>query len=184
MRKIMLTSSGFESKRLIEVFHGLFEKKPAQIRALFVPTAANDVDAIAVLPKCMNDLLFAGILSENITVFDLHRDMPIEELHNYDIVYFTGGSPQYLLERINGTGFNKSLASFLDLGGVYVGVSAGSWVATNNLPNSLGYINCTLSVHMKVGTKSGPIDISKNPHIDLTGNNAILILGTEYSVIE
>lgn len=184
MRKVLLTSSGFENKRIMEVFHSLFEREPSQLKALFVPTAANDVDAIAVLPKCMNDLLNAGIPEGNITVFDLHRNMPIEELSQYDVVYFTGGSPHYLLQRINDTGFNKSLEQFVKNGGVYVGVSAGSWIATNNLPNNLGYINCTLSVHMKVGTKNGPIDTSVNPHIDLTANNVLLIKGNDYFVIE
>jgi len=56
-------------------------------------------------------------------------------------VYFTGGSPQYLLERINSTGFNRSLKQYIDYGGVYVGVSAGSVVAANNLPDNLGFID-------------------------------------------
>ena len=184
MRKILLTSSGFENKRVMEVFLNLFDKDPINLKALFIPTAANDADAIAVLPKCMNDLLNAGISEKNITVFDLHRNMEIEELNHYDLVYFTGGSPHYLLDRINSTGFNLSLREFVDKGGVYVGVSAGSWIATNNLPNNLGYINCTLSVHTKVGTKGGEIDVSTSPHIDLTGNNVILILDNEYKVVE
>jgi peptidase E len=184
MAKIILTSSGFENKRIEEAFHTLFDKEPKARKALFIPTAAIDPDAIAVLPKCINDLLNTGILPENITVFDLHRNMPIDELRQYDLVYFTGGDPSYLLERVNATGFNVSLNDFLAAGGVYVGVSAGSWIATNNLPNNLGYINCTLSVHMQKGTRNGPIDTTKNPHIDLTGNHAILITGDQYWVIE
>jgi len=184
MRKILLTSSGLENKRIMEVFHNLFEKEADELKALFIPAAAKDADAIAVLPKCMNDLLSAGIAESNITVFDLHRNMPYEELCKYDLVYFTGGSPHYLLQRINDTGFNISLNQFVDNGGVYVGVSAGSWIATNNLPDSLGYINCTLSVHAKVGTKNGAIDASDNPHISLTGNNVILIRGGVCEVIE
>jgi dipeptidase E len=71
----------------------------------------------------------------------------------------------------------------IDNGGVYIGVSAGSVVATNNLPHSLGYINCTLGVHMDAGTKSGSIDVAGNPRIDLTGENIILIRGDEYQVV-
>ena len=176
MRKILLTSSGFETDRVMEVFRGLFDKEPTKMKALFVPTAANDADAITVLPKCMNDLLNAGIPKKNISVFDLHRNMPYEELNQFDLVYFTGGSPQYLLERVNATGFNISLRQFIENGGVYIGVSAGSWIATNNLSDSLKLINCTLSVHTTLGTKSGVIDTFENPHIDLTNGSAILIL--------
>ena len=183
MRKILLTSSGFETDNIIKIFHGLFDKEPKEIKALFIPTAANSPDAIAVLPKCMNDLLNAGVLIENICVFDLHRNMESKELNKYDVVYFTGGSPQYLLDRINNTGFNKSLGKFIDNGGVYVGVSAGSIVATKNLPDSLNLINCTLSVHMTSGTKSGIINTYENPHIDLTGENIILILDRKCEII-
>ena len=109
MRKILLTSSGFETERIMALFLGLFEKKPKKLKALFIPTAAIDAGAIEVLPKCMHDLLRAGIPQENVTVFDLHRDMPYDELRQYDLAYFTGGSPQYLLERINATGFNAPL---------------------------------------------------------------------------
>jgi peptidase E len=184
MRKILLTSCGFENKRILEIFQSLLEKEPSAARALFIPTAANDADAIAVLPKCMGDLLNAGIPAKSITVFDLHRNMTSEELGQYDAVYFTGGSSQYLLQRINDTGFNQTLTQFIDRGGVYVGVSAGSIVAANNLPGNLGYINCTLGVHTKIGTKSGRINVSDTPHIDLTNYSAILIQGEDYQVIE
>ena len=186
MRKILLTSSGFETERIIEIFHGLFDKKPAEIKALFIPTAANNPNGVGieVLPKCMNDLVKSGISKEHIRVFDLHRNMDIDELRHYDTVYFTGGSPKYLLERINDTGFNKPLVEYISSGGVYVGVSAGSIIATNDLPNSLKLINCTLSVHMSIGTKSGVINTDENPHIDLTDNNVILILGDKCEVME
>jgi len=186
MRKILLTSSGFETEGIMKIFHSLFDKKPKHIQALFIPTAAicGDGEGIGVLPKCLNDLVRAGIPQKNITVFDLHRSMPYEELSQYDLVYFTGGSPQYLQERINATGFCEPLRQFIESGGVYVGVSAGSCVATNNLPDNLGLINCTLSVHAKIGTKNGVIDVSANPHIHLTGKNVILILGEEYRVTE
>jgi hypothetical protein len=47
--------------------------KPQETKALFIPTAAINVGAIGVLPKCMNDLLKCGIREENITVYDLHQ---------------------------------------------------------------------------------------------------------------
>ena len=113
MRKILLTSAGFESEQIMKIFQGFFDKEPSTLKALFIPTAANNVSAIAVLPKCMNDLLSAGIQENNITVFDIHRNMPYDELFQFDVVYFTGGSPQYLLQRVNATGFNKSLNQYV-----------------------------------------------------------------------
>lgn len=184
MRKILLTSAGFENKVIGGIFHELVEKKPEKIKALFIPTAAINPDAIKVLPKCLDDLLNAGVLSENIKVFDLHCRRSYEELCKFDTIYVCGGDTEYLLQRINDSDFNISLKQFVDNGGVYVGVSAGSIVGANNLPDNLGFINCTLGVHVLEGSKIGEIDTSLCPHIDLTDNQAILIKGDKYLIVE
>ena len=184
MRKILLTSNGLATDRIIAVFHSLLDKPPTEAKVLFIPTAANVPEAIFMVPECLKGLLNAGILEENITVFDLHRNTAIEELLQYDAICFTGGTSQYLLDRINDTGFTETLTQYADNGGIYLGISAGSVVATNNLPNNLGFINCTIGVHKEIGTASGAIDVSTNPHIDLTGSGAILILGDGFEVVE
>ncbi len=184
MRKILLTSAGFENKNIERIFLELVDKKPEEIKALFIPTAAINPDAILVLHECLNDLLNAGVLSKNIEVFDLHYGMKYEELCKFDTIYFCGGDPEYLLSRINETQFNIALKQFIDNSGVYVGVSAGSIVATNNLLNNLQLINCTLNVHVLEGSKAGKIDTSLCPHIELTNNQAILIKGDKYLLVE
>ena len=85
--RVMLTSCGLETDKIQEQFQKMLGKDAANAKALFIPTAAIDVDAIFVLPKCMEDLLKSGIPKENIRVFDLHQDMPIETLNTYDVVY-------------------------------------------------------------------------------------------------
>ena len=181
-RKILLTSAGFESKTISDAFLGFVDKNPKDIKALFIPTAAIFPAAIAVLPKCMEDLLNVGIPAENIKVFDLHRSMTAQELSEFDAVYFTGGSPQYLLDRINDTNFNVPLNDYVNSGGVYIGVSAGSIVAAGNLPNNMGYLNASLRVHLETGTASGIFDNGAVTQIDLT-NNAVLIENGIYKVI-
>ena len=180
--KILLTSAGFETKAISAAFLDFVGKEPKKIKALFIPTAAIFPAAIAVLPKCMDDLLNIGIPAENIKVFDLHRSMTIEELSEFDAVYFTGGSPQYLLDRINDTGFNVPLGDYVNNGGVYVGVSAGSIVAAGNLPNNLGHLKASLRVHLETGTAPGIFDNDAITQIDLT-NNAVLIKNGIYRVI-
>jgi len=181
--KALLTSAGFESKVVQSAFLRFLEKPPQFAKALFIPTAAIFPEAIAVLPKCMDDLLRAGILPANITVFDLHRTMPADELCMYDAVYLTGGSPEYLMVRIIATGFNMSLKEFVVKGGVYVGVSAGSYVAAGNMPDSLGYLKATLSVHVDAGTGAGIFDNNTTAHINLTDANAVVIADGKYEVI-
>jgi len=184
MKRVLLTSSGLENKRVEERFLALLGKAPAQTQALFLPTAATDAGAISVLPKCMNDLLNLGVPAENVTVFDLHRALSYRELCAFDLIYVTGGDPAYLLDRINDSGFRAPLQQYVTERGVYLGVSAGSVVAVNNMEGNLGYVNCTLGVHCRVGTRNGVVDTTSNPHIDLTGNNALLVCGDVAEVIE
>ena len=184
MQKIILTSAGFENKTIGGVFLSLVKKAPEEIRVLFIPTAADFPAAIEVLPKCMNDLLSLNIPPENIRVFDLHRSLNIDEMSAFDAVYFTGGSQQYLLQRINETGFYQPIKGFVEKGGVYVGVSAGSIIAARNLPDNLGYLNAVLEVHTKTGTQAGVFDNTNVSHIDLTDNMAVLIRDGVYEIVE
>lgn len=107
--RVLLTSAGLETEEIKKCFVDMAGKDMAFVKALFIPTAAIDADAIEVLPKCMNDLLKCGILDKNIDVFDLHAGMEFEKLQQYDVVYLCGGNTNYLLERINATRFHKSL---------------------------------------------------------------------------
>lgn len=182
-RKILLTSAGFETKTISDAFLKFVKKEPQEIKVLFIPTAADFPGAIAVLPKCMDDLLNIEIPTVNIKVFDLHRSMLLEELSVFDAVYFTGGNTQYLLDRINDTGFNKPLNEFVKKGGVYIGVSAGSIIAAGNLQNNLGYLKANLRVHVQTGTASGVFENNVVPQIDLSDRAAVAIYGDVYEII-
>ena len=145
--RVMLTSCGLETEEIKNKFTGWLGNEVSGIKAVFIPTAANSPDAVQVLPKCLNDLLKCGISSGNITVYDLHKPMSAEELCKYDVVYLCGGSPEYLLGRINEEGFGASLKAFTVQNGIVIGVSAGSIVFAGNMPDNLGLVKCALDVH-------------------------------------
>lgn len=174
---ILLTSAGFENIKIRDKFLECIRKEPCCIRALFIPTAAITADSIAMLPKCMNDLLNCGIPKENISVYDLHKEMSEDEINRFHAVYICGGSTKYLLSRINEVNFNVTLDKFIRQGGVMAGVSAGSIIAARNLPDNLGYLNCILHVHSENGSQAGSINISESPQIWLTDKQAILLTG-------
>ena len=155
--RVMLTSCGLETEQIKKHFLGILGKEPADTKALFIPTAAINADAIEVLPKCMNDLLKCGIPKDNISVFDLHRNMPIDELKTFDVVYLTGGWTSYLLERINDTGFRNTLLDYIRDGGFVIGVSAGSIVFANNLPGNLELLDTKLDVHCNSSSYTGKV---------------------------
>jgi hypothetical protein len=150
-------------------------KDVAEVKALFIPTAAIDAEAIEVLPKCMNDLLKCGIQNKNIRVFDMHTGMEIAELQKYDVVYLCGGDTTYLLERVNATGFNETLINYINDNGMVIGVSAGSLLFSNNLVGNLGLINTRLDVHCPNGEVRGKVEYPLKDNVRLTNTCALVI---------
>lgn len=179
--RVLLSSAGLENETIQSFFMTLVGKDMAQVRALFIPTAAINPGAIAVLPKCMNDLLKCGIPEKNITVFDLHRCMDLEELRTFDLLYLCGGSTAYLLERINETGFRESLLSYIRENGLVLGVSAGSIIFAENLPNNLGLLQAKMDVHCQSGEQPGSLALK--PHIRLTNDCTLFLDGESINVV-
>ena len=166
--RVLLTSAGLETEEIKECFLDMAGKDMSLVKALFIPTAAIDADAIEVLPKCMNDLLKCGILDKNIVVCDLHAKIEFEKLQQYDVVYLCGGNTRYLLERINATGFRESLTAYINDNGLVIGVSAGSIIFANNLENNLGLIDTKLDVHCIAGEKRGKVTYPLKENVQLT----------------
>ena len=173
--RVLLTSAGLETEEIKECFEDMAGKDMSLVKALFIPTAAIDAGAIEVLPKCMNDLLKCGILDKNIDVFDLHAGMEIEKLRQYDVVYLCGGNTRYLLERINSTGFHKSLMEYINDNGLIIGVSAGSLIFSNHLDNNLGLIDTKLDVHCREGERRGRLAYPLKNNVKLTNTCALVI---------
>lgn len=175
--KVLLTSTGLETEEIKEYFVKMVGKDMSSVKALFIPTAAVDPGAIEVLPKCMHDLLKCGIQEQNIKVFDLHVGITLDELRQFDVVYLCGGNPAYLLERINATGFHTALMAYIQADGAVIGVSAGSLIFSNNLPDNLGLINTKLDVHCAEGERKGKVAYPFKNNLRLTNTCALAICG-------
>jgi len=182
MKKILLTSAGFENINIQNKFLELIKKDPKDIKALFIITAAIEPDAIRMLPKCLDDLLNCGILENNITVYNMHELINSDDIKKYDAIYVCGGSTQYLLNRMNENGFNKVLNDYVNNGGFYIGVSAGSVAASGKHKNNLHFINNVLNVHCDVDNPDGIIN--GDNEISLTNAQAVLITDSECTIIE
>lgn len=183
---VILTSCGLETKVIQSAFVNLLKKAPSEVKAMFIPTAAISPDAIEVLPKCLEDLLKCGIQRENIFVYDLH-DAIAEDLSDvYDVIYLCGGDPSYLLRRINEQGFNQKINAFIDQGGIVIGVSAGSIVFADNMPENLGLLSCALDVHCSDDAceKAGRYKRDRRERIKLGNKQAILFEENEIVIID
>ena len=153
---VLLTSCGLETQAITDCFLRMLPKPPEEARAIFIPTAANSPDAIEVLPKYLIDLLKCGSQRENILVYDLHRPMDEEASCGYDVIYLCGSSPAYLMQRVNEVGFHGPLHAFIRRGGVVLGVSAGSMIFVDCMPDHLGYLACPLHMHSSEADRVRP----------------------------
>lgn len=183
MKRILLTSTGFDNKNFEKKFLETIDKPVEIIKVVFVPTAANDDESKEVIPFCRLDLTNAGILAENIIDYNLDRPMSIDELMQYDAIYFCGGSETYLMEAINKIGFAPVLLQAVEKGLFYIGVSAGSMIATTSVPNNLGIIGNPLEPHCEsnitpcgeLPAEGEPINISDNQAVWITDETAVII---------
>ncbi len=180
--KVLLTSAGLETKEIQDYFVSLVGMDMREVRVLFIPVAAVDAAAIAVLPKCMNDLLKCGIPEKNIAVYDMHQGMDIGQLGQYDVVYLCGGSTAYLLERINDTGLRGPLLEYMQGDGVVLGVSAGNLIFANNLPGNLGLLDTKLEVHCQEGERIGKLAYPLKENLCLTNTCALAVRSLPYDL--
>mgnify|MGYP003308529945 CR=1 FL=1 len=112
----------------------------------------------------------------------MHKLISEDELKQYDAIYVCGGSTRYLVDRIKELNIKPLITNYLDNGGIYIGVSAGSVCASGKYKDGLGFIDNILDVHCDKGTDNGIID--SNDDIYLTDNQAIYINDKEKIIFE
>lgn len=167
-----------------KAFIELLDKPCHEVKALFIPTALNTPEMRKYVHVFMDDLLKVGIPEDHIVTYDLERILSVDEITDFDVVYFSGGDTLHLIKKVNEISFKSVLDIFMENGGIYVGVSAGSDIATIGRQEYLGYLNVILETHSKTGSHFGALDISARPVVTLTDNQAILCMDGDISVIE
>ncbi len=192
---VLLTSAGFEDMNgtqkmnIVDCFRKMLKKPERKTKVLFIPTAAIDDEARKMAEKCRSELIHIGILPENITVHDIDGSLTEDEAMTFDVIYFTGGDTGHLLRRIKETGFDIIIKKLVHKNRVYVGVSAGSIIASPGIEDpydksksGLCLINAYLSVHCRDNTEART-DLPL-PHIPLTDYQALIVSCSGYKVVE
>ena len=183
MKKIILTSGGFDNKNVADKFLKLVNKPVNEIKILFITTAAVEPDAVMILPACIEDLTkVCQIPIDNITIYDMHKLISREEIIKFDAIYMCGGNTEYLVERIDEIGFKELLDYYIENGGIYIGVSAGSTCGCGKFKTGLDFLKNKLQVHCEKGSANGVINT--NDTIYLTNNQAIYIDDNSMTIFE
>lgn len=150
MKKLLLTSAGFENPKIAEYFLSLIKKQPQDIKILFIPTASRTLEEISYVNGSRQELLSLGLKKENIIEYISGAALYQEVLDTLDSIYVCGGNTFYLMSVLKKTGFNKKIIELVDKGAVYVGVSAGSIIAGPDIEIAgIGPDSDTNDIHLK-----------------------------------
>ncbi|MBU3958171.1 MAG: peptidase E [Nanoarchaeota archaeon] len=202
MKKLLLTSAGFENPKVGMKFLEIIGKPASEIKVVFIPTAATTEGEKYYVGECKKDLLEVGIDEKNIKVLDLDHQISYSEVAGFDVIYMCGGNTFHLLNTVRKTGFDKAIKQFLEEGKVYTGVSAGSILMGPNIEiaklgdknecgvtnfTGLGYIDSAISPHYNEDERKKVEDFKKKtnyPILPLKDNQALLVLDNKTEIIE
>ena len=203
-QKLLLTSQGV-SKELEDVFISALSKSPQKNSVSFVTTAAyGDEENPKWLEFYKKQLNSYGI--RNIEELDFRhktqRDLK-DELSDKDIIFVNGGNAFYLLHWVRKSGFDKLLPKLLEKDKLYVGVSAGSYIACPTIEvatwkhpernkiklkdlTGLNLVPFLITAHFEEKYRSIVEKASKTtkyPIVALYDTQAVLVEGNSYKVV-
>ena len=201
---LLLTSTGIVPEVRAD-FISLLPKKPEDCKVAFVTTAAyGESKNPAWIEKDRQLLYGCGIkYIEDLDLKDKTQGDLERILRDKDIIFINGGNTFYLLKWVRESGFDVLLPSFLKRGGLYVGVSAGSYLVCPTIEqatwkhqdrNKVGITDLTalnlvpflISAHYEEKYRSIIDQAAKNtkwPIVALTDQQAIVVQGNKIKVI-
>ncbi|HSX00503.1 MAG TPA: Type 1 glutamine amidotransferase-like domain-containing protein [Patescibacteria group bacterium] len=161
--KLLLTSGGLRNPTLIKALIELVDKPADTIRVAFIPTAMNTESGDkgwAIFQ--MTRLQEIGIAKLDIVdISAIPRKIWLPRLEESDVIFVNGGNTTHLMECFNESGLTKELPKLLE-SRVYIGVSAGSYIATpdthmnndntNKVLPGLRFVEFGLQAHYKSET--------------------------------
>lgn len=135
--RLLLTSNGISNNSINTALEELVGKPPKETKIAFIPTAAFPVDDEAheskdwLVDNLRQAKEYAGFI-DIISLADLTREQVAKRLEYVDIIMVGGGNAFYLSYWMQETGLFDMLPDLLSTR-VYVGISAGSMIASKSL---------------------------------------------------
>ncbi len=115
----------------------LLPKSPAETKLAHIITASNEVDPHPWRDNDKKEMLKLGIQVEDIDIKGKTENELRLMLKDKDVIYVQGGSPYYLLKYVIESGFGKVVKELINKGAIYIGASAGSYIACPTIEQAL-----------------------------------------------
>ena len=196
---MLLTSAGMEvNKEILKIL----PKPPKELKLTHITTASIDEKNKDYFHKETQIMKELGFQVTEADISGMTEGKVRKLLKDTNIIYVQGGNTYYLLKSIKESGFDKVVKELLEKGVIYIGVSAGSYVAGPTIEqadwihehNRFGLTDLTamnlvpflLMVHYVPEYKSilkEKIQKSKYEFKILTDDQAILVKGDNYKLV-
>lgn len=178
--KLLLTSNGFCNESIKNALREMLDKPVSEATIVFVPAAADPVRGDKTW--LVNDMYRAHSMGWKrfevvhiVALADWPKEMWLSAFEEADVIMFCGGHTEYLSYALQKSGLAELLPNLLN-SKVYVGISAGSMIATDTLITSSGALATYLhlpedeSKQVPPGFSSdkglGLVDFLFRPHLD------------------
>ncbi|WP_427925385.1 Type 1 glutamine amidotransferase-like domain-containing protein [Streptomyces sp. cg40] len=168
---LLLTASGLRNETLRQALRDMLGKPFSAANVVFVPTASlAEPGDHTWLVEDMNRLHALGWREFDILELNgLPRQLVLDRLLHADVIYVEGGNHYHLARSITANGLTDGFLKALE-SRVYVGVSAGSMIFSQNLTeHSADVIGDTADLHLLGATTVQPpfalFDWYLKPHL-------------------
>ena len=164
--KLLLTSGGLRNKTLISELLTLVAKPAGKMKVAFVPTAMHTEpgDKGWMIDQLLR-LRDMGVAQLDIVdISAVPKTIWLPRVEESNVIFVNGGNTTHLMQQCNKSGFSAELPRLLKTR-VYVGASAGSYIATPDLR-----FNSDATTTILDGLKFVPFGIQahyKNPKFPL-----------------
>ncbi|MDP2638390.1 MAG: Type 1 glutamine amidotransferase-like domain-containing protein [Candidatus Levybacteria bacterium] len=135
--RLLLTSAGIK-KNFKNIFLSLLPKPPKDISVAYIITAAfGEEGKKSWLYTAKKQLESLGITDiEDLDLRDKNKDQLRSVLSKKDIILVNGGNTFYLLKYVKESGFDDVIKQLINENKIYIGVSAGSYIACPTIEQS------------------------------------------------
>lgn len=115
----------------------LLPKSPAETKLAHIITASNEIYPHPWRDEDKEKMIKLGIQVEDIDIKGKTENKLRSVLKNKDVIYVQGGSPYYLLKHVKDSGFDRVVKGLINKGVLYIGASAGSYIACPTIEQAL-----------------------------------------------
>lgn len=162
--KLFLTSAGLPPETT-ESFLKLLGKKPKETKVCFITTASHPEENKWYVEKDRERLSELGFKVTELDLKEENEESLKNKLINFDVIFVEGGNTFYLLKYVRESGFDEALKLFLDKGGIYLGVSAGTYIAGLDIsPTQWKHVEDKNIVGLKDSRGMGLVNFVIFPH--------------------